>query len=84
MRNYNTPSRNNQPQKISDRSQNYSISLACAPEISLSELESAGISYVPCTHEQPLLKFAHLWDVRLQVNLDSYKDQLNGWKMSSM
>ena len=79
----NTPTRNSQPKKISDRSQLYSIRLACENEISLSELESAGISYVPCTHQSPLFKFAPLWDLKVQVKLDSYKDA-HGWTMSQM
>ena len=69
--------------KVSDRSQLYRVTLACGTEITLKELEATGISYVPCTHEQPILKFAHLWDVRLQAKLDSYPDA-HGWRMSGM
>ena len=69
--------------KVSDRSGLYGIRLSGNKAIKLSDLEACGISYVPCTHQSPLFKYAHLWDVRLQVNLDSYND-VNGWTMSKM
>ena len=61
----NIPVENNQSPfsgKVSHRSQFHQFSLACGTTISLSEVEAAGLSYIPCTHEQPLFKYAHLWD----------------------
>ena len=70
--------------KVSDRSGLYRIRLSGNKAIKLSDLEACGISYVPCTYEKPLFKYAHLWDVRLQVNLDSYSNDVHGWAMSKM
>ena len=91
MDNYIRPTKQNQQEnhprpvhvKVSDRSQFYRVTLACGPEISLEELEAVGISYVPCTYEQPIFPFANLWAAKLQVNLDSYTDA-HGWNMSGM
>ena len=69
---------------VSDRSLFYDIRLADGKTIKLSDLEACGISYVPCIHKNPLFKYAPLWDVRLQVNLDSYSNDVNGWTMSKM
>ena len=75
----------NQPRsKVSLRSQFYKVNLACGTTYPLQDIEASGISYVPCSHKTPLLPYAHLWDSPLQVNLDSYNDNANGWKMSGM
>ena len=91
MNNYIRPTKQNQQEnhprpthvKVSDRSQFYRVTLACGTKIPLKELEAVGISYVPCTYEQPMFPFANLWAARLQVNLDSYTDA-HGWNMSGM
>ena len=70
--------------KISLRSQFYQVKLACDTTYQLQDIEAAGLSYVPCSHEQPILKFAHLWDSALQVNLDSYGDEAHRRKLSGM
>ena len=70
--------------KVSLRSQFYQVKLACGTTYQLPEIEAAGLSYVPCSHEQPILKFAHLWDNALQVNLDSYGDEAHRLKLSGM
>ena len=75
----------NQPRsKVSLRSQFYKIKLACGTTYQLQDIEAAGISYVPCSYKTPIPKFAHLWDSSLQVNLDSYDDNDNRWKLSGM
>ena len=92
MTNSTTPARNDQQKnhirpahaKVSDRSQFYKIKLVCGTDIPLAELEACGISYVPCTHDTPIFKYAQFWDVHLQVNLNSYQDQAHGWNMSNM
>ena len=95
MRDYNTPSRNNQPLnvgnqpenfptgRISPRAQFYRFSLACGTVIDFKDIEAASLSYIPCTHEQPLFKYAHLWDSPTQINLDNFPDA-HGWKMKEV
>ena len=88
MNNSNTPADFSQSQihqnqssgKISSLSQFYRFSLACGTTIALDAVEEAGLSYIPCTHEQPLFKFAHLWNSPTQINLDNFPDA-HGWKM---
>ena len=80
------PSVGNQPEnfptgRISPRSQFYRFSLACGTTIELEDIEAASLSYIPCTHEQPLFKFAHLWDSPTQINLDNFPN-VHGWAMS--
>lgn len=53
-------------------SQLYTITLKCGTSIQLRDLERAGISYIPCTHEKPLFKFAHLWDREKQITLETF------------
>ena len=75
----------NQPRsRVSLRSQFYKIKLACGRTYQLQDIEAAGISYVPCSYKTPIPKFAHLWDSSLQINLDSYDDNANRWKLSGM
>ena len=79
------PNVGNQPEnfptgRISPRAQFYRFSLACGTTIEFKDIEAASLSYLPCTHEQPLFKFAHLWDSPTQINLDNFPDA-HGWKM---
>ena len=76
--------KNHPTSKVSLRSQFYQVKLACGTTYQLQDIEAAGLSYVPCSHEQPILKFAHLWDNALQVNLDSYGDEAHRRKLSGM
>ena len=64
------------------------FTLKCGTRLSLSDLERAGVSYVPCGQvdgqDTPLLKYAHLWGNRKQVTLDSYGKNANSWTLSDM
>ena len=86
-KNFSQPSNvGNQPEnfptgRISPRAQFYRFSLACGTTIEFKDIEAASLSYIPCTHEQPLFKFAHLWDSPTQINLDNFPDA-HGWSMS--
>ena len=67
MKDFNTsknfsqpPNVGNQPEnfptcRISPRAQFYRFSLACGTTIEFKDIEAASLSYIPCTHEQPLL-----------------------------
>ena len=61
------------------------ITLGCGTVITLSQLEEAGISCVPCGQvdgkEQPLLKYSHLLKARKQVTRQSYGKKWNGYGM---
>ena len=93
MKDFNTsknfsqsPNVGNQPEnfptgRISPRAQFYRFSLACGTTIEFKDIEAASLSYIPCTHEQPLFKFAHLWDSPTQINLDNFPNA-HGWSMS--
>ena len=72
--------KNHPTSKVSLRSQFHRFSLACGTTIALDAVEAAGLSYIPCTHEQPLFKYAHLWDSPTQINLDTFPDA-HGWGM---
>ena len=52
----------------------YEVILKCGTRLSLSDLEAAGLSYVPCGEvdgkDQPILAFGHLWNQRKQVFLN--------------
>ena len=52
------------------------ITLGCGTSITFSQLENAGISFVPCGQvdgrDQPLLKYAHLLKSRKPVTRDTY------------
>lgn len=76
--------KNNPTSRVSLRSQFYQVKLACDTTYQLQDIEATGLSYIPCSHEQPILKFAHLWDSALQVNLDSYGDEAHRRKLSGM
>ena len=59
------------------------ITLGCGTVITLSQLEEAGISYVPCGQvngkDQPLLKYAHLLKARKQVTRETYGKKWYGY-----
>ena len=61
----------------------YVITMGCGTLIRLDDLENAGISYVPCTYEQPLLKFANLWDKEKQITLEEFGTK-NAWVLPHM
>lgn len=56
-------------------------------EYAFSELEAAGISYIPCGviqgNEQPLFKFKHLWGEPIQISLRDF-DTLSDPTLSQM
>ena len=71
--------------------QGYFITLKCGRKIALTELESAGLSYVPCARQtndkgeledRPFFAYAHLWGQRSQVRLSSYGRKANAWAMA--
>ena len=66
----------------------YEITLKCGTRLSLSDLEAAGLSYVPCGEvdgkDQPILSFGHLWNQRKQVVLKTYGKLANAWRLSDM
>ena len=66
----------------------YEITLKCGTRLSLSDLEAAGLSYVPCGEvdgkDQPILAFGHLWNQRKQVLLKTYGKIANAWRLSDM
>ena len=65
-----------------------SITLKCGTEISLVDLEKAGISYVPCGEvqgqDQPLLPYANVWGVRRHVTRATYGKSFNAWHLKEM
>ena len=67
---------------------NRDITLQCGTRITLAELETNGLSYVPCgqidSKDQPLFAYAHLWDKHKQVMLADYGKKANPWAMNSM
>ena len=66
----------------------FEITLKCGTRLSCTDLETAGLSYVPCGkvngEDQPLFPFAHLWGDRQQVTLDTYGRRANAWSLSRM
>ena len=66
----------------------YDLKLGCGTVLTLSDLERAGISYVPCGQvdgkDQPLLSYSHLWGVRRQVTRASYGRVSNAWRLADM
>ena len=69
------------------RSQNWYITLRCGTVLTLSDIEDAGLSYVPCGQikgeDQPLLSYSHLWDVRRQAMLESH-NKVSAWALQNM
>lgn len=64
------------------------ITLKCGTVLRLSDLEIAGISFVPCGQingeDQPLLKFAHLWGHRNRVTRRTYGKKWNAFALRGM
>lgn len=64
------------------------ITLKCGTVLRLSDLEAAGLSYVPCGQingeDQPLLKFAHLWGHRRHVTQQMYGKKWNTFTIGNM
>ena len=64
------------------------IKFACCTEVSLKDLEHAGISYVPCGEvdgkDQPLLKFSSLWGERKRVRRETYGKKWNAYSTRGM
>ena len=60
------------------------ITLGCGTVITFDQLETAGISYVPCNYDQPLLKYSHFLDTSKQVTRQSYSKEWNPYKLSAM
>lgn len=66
----------------------YSVRLKCGTEYKLIDLETAGVSYVPCGQvngkDQPLFSFSHLWGTRQQVTLSSFGRKAHARQMLQM
>ena len=67
---------------------NQNFRLKCGTVVSLVDLESAQISFVPCGQvdgeDQPILKFAHLWGHRRRVTRQTYGKNWNPYKLRGM
>ena len=61
----------------------YAITMQCGTRIQLADLQNAGISYVPCNYNKPLLKFANLWDKEKQITLETFGTK-NAWILQNM
>ena len=59
----------------------HEIILKCGTQLSLTDLESADLSYVPCGQvkgiDQPILSFGSLWGQRRRVSRDTYGKKWN-------
>ena len=66
----------------------FDIRLKCGTLLSLTDLEDAGLSYVPCGQvdgkDQPLLSYAHLWGQRRRVRKTSYGKRWNSYTTPGM
>lgn len=66
----------------------YSIQLKCGTQYFLTDLEQAGVSYVPCGQidgkDQPLFAYSHLWGEKRQVTLSSYGRKAHARPMLKM
>ena len=66
----------------------YHFTLKCGTQLTLSDLEQAGLSYVPCGQvdgeDQPLLKFGSLWGKRRQVRRKTYAKKWNAYTTKDM
>ena len=64
------------------------ITLKCGTVLRLADLETAGLSYVPCGQvdgeDQPLFAYAHLWGNKRHVTLASYGKKANTWTLDQM
>ena len=66
----------------------FEITLKCGTRLSRTDLETAGLSYVPCGkvdgEDQPLLKFASLWGQRRHVSREAYGKRWNAYTTHNM
>ena len=66
----------------------FDIRLKCGTLLSLTDLEDAGLSYVPCGQvdgkDQPLIKFSSLWGQRRRVRKKTYGKRWNAYTTSDM
>ena len=64
------------------------IPLKCGTVIRLADLETAGLSYVPCGQvegeDQPLFAYAQLWGHKQQVTLATFGKKANPWTLNRM
>lgn len=69
----------------------YYVKLSCGMVLRLSDLEDAGLSYVPCARlpndeseleDRPYFTFSSLWGHRSQVTLSNYGKRTNAWNMA--
>ena len=60
------------------------VKLACGTIYTLQQLEAAGLSYVPCTYDSPLLTYSHLWGERRHVTRRSYGKKWNAYRLKDM
>ena len=67
---------------------NRDITLQCGTRITLAELETHGLSYVPCGKvdgkDQPILPWASHALTKRRVTLESYGKKANAWILSKM
>ena len=61
----------------------HEVKLKCGTTYQLSDLEEAGISYVPCTYERPLLQWGNHAKIKRQVKLSSFGKDVYGYKITS-
>lgn len=66
----------------------FEVTLKCGTRLSLSDLETARLSYVPCGQvdgkDQPLLAFGHLWKNRNRITRQSYGKKWNAHTLKNM
>lgn len=60
------------------------ITLGCNSVVTLSDLDTAKISYVPCNSEQPLLKYASLHGKRQHIGKAAYGKKWNAYTTRNM
>ena len=64
------------------------ITLKCGTVLRLSDLEAAGLSYVPCGQingeDKPLLSFGHLWGHRRHITHQTYDKKWNAFTIGNM
>lgn len=60
------------------------VRMRCGTTYTLDALERAGISYLPCTFDQPLVTYKHLWGKRRQVTLKRLFPKSAAWALKGM
>ena len=55
------------------------ITLKCSTQYTLKSLEEAGVSYVPCTYESPVVPYAHLMTKTEQIHLKALGESPVDW-----